>query len=560
MNREIEILTTEENLDKFKILRLNYNDVEFKLSFPKEEVQQIKISDDIIISTETLYKELSENQLFDKKQEILLIKDDKLVEEGKILSKFIFIQRIIDSFSHESFNKDFSIANLIEASPFFINLKSISLIWITIKLLKNYITDKKLMLASNEDKATSYLFLIQSFAFIQEELISQQKNNNEIISIKNYIGIYNEFVDTLIFLAITLSKKELRFLINTIKKQYLKEEAVSVNKENNNNASYILINRDYFLIINIVKIIIISLINNKEISSNDKLEILIDLILDKNRIIKIHTTDNSLESYFNEISHEMFSFYDKNINSSKLTRSYNQVIILNRNNIEDIIKTINFILTMNNENEEIIYLDSSTLLKKLSTFSDLFDFNESNDAKLLKELANDYYYIKNSIKNNEVQDEKTEELINTDLEKNIEPVIAIKEQEDQLSINKDEIIKFNEVLMKEDNFSNKYKEIIQIDKINIDNNGCIYDTLNDRIYLNINNLILPIHQIYRFFDYLDNSSKPNILNNFIAKRGYNPSSLRDLLKSLDKYNRSPEINIEVFQVLGKLIIFIYQYL
>lgn len=320
MNSNFLETQTPRNNFKTKSLIILYNDYGLKLSFPtKEDIKSISITDDLNSSTDTLYNELLANQHAEIDNDIINIQDREQVVKETIISLLSSLQNIIDSYSMDSLCKEFSLAYLFESVPSFLKLNLVSLIKVVFKLLKKHINEDKLFVDSNEDKAKIYLGLAQTISIVQQEVSTKKCYNEQIIqSVINLTGVFDECIDILFSILIAIDRKELEFFISNIRKEYF--AAVNLDNEDKQYTSFILGNRKFYLIINIVKILILTIINNNNLSNNDKLEILKDLITENNSTIKIKTFENKELSLL-EITHEMFSYFHNNINSNMFTKA-----------------------------------------------------------------------------------------------------------------------------------------------------------------------------------------------------------------------------------------------
>lgn len=538
MNSTLNSSSSSNNFNnKNKFVRLSYNRIEFKLTFHNEDNKYINISDGLSISNDIIYKELTRNRLDELDKKNHYFKDDIHLDRDKITSQLLLLQRIIDSHSIESL-KDDIITKMVDYVPFFLTLNLISLVDLILNLIRNLITENKLFIYSNEDKEKIYIGITHTIALIQKELISIKCSNNDFLQLINSLmKLYNKSINIIFSILISINKTELELFISNIKKEYLKID--DANDKENNFASFISNDMDYYLLINLLKIIIITLINNREISFNDKLDILKDLVINDNKVIRINTCNNSNQFSFLDISHEMFTFFDKSIYSSVLTQAYNSVIIMNKNNFNNHIKIVRVILDLS-ENDNTLCLDQIALTDKLNTFDKLFDFNMApNNSN--SELELEFFKFANKIK-----ELKKENVLLED--KNKQQQVKIEE----LLKEKEELTEKNQKLTMRTIEMNKAVE-------NLDNIIFGRDTYN-----------IPSKNINEIIEYFKNSFPVTLaalkeLNYMIYNRGYIYNNLKTLVLLINFYNsensdyNNEDLDMNVFEALGKLNILISCY-
>lgn len=377
-NIEIPIERSKSNS---KLVILLYNDMEFKIVFDKKYVKSITLSNYLIITTNTIYKELLDNKLSEIDNDIIAIKDDKLTDKNIIRSKLKLLREIIESFSFDKLSKDYNLSIFVETIPFFVNLKLISLSHIILKLLHINLTEKKLFILSKEEKVKIYNSINQTISVVLEKISFANLISNQQL-LNSFFGVFKESIIILISILNIIKKVELELFLDTFKKEYLfnkKEFSEDIKFK-----TFALPRNEFFLVINIVRIVILSLINNRELTIYEKLEILEDLVINNNKVIKIKIRDNSENYSFVEMSHEMLAFFDKNIYSSIFTYTYNQNVI--QSEYEHLIQIIKIIIDINNDSEELLYLDSISLAIKIIKSNILFEnANFSIQQQLIKQ-------------------------------------------------------------------------------------------------------------------------------------------------------------------------------
>lgn len=578
-----QITPTPRGIKNKKQLILLYNDYEYTLFFPKENINSITVNDDLSISTDTLYKELLNNEQAEIENEVIHIQNNKIIDKEEIKIRLEILQRIIDSFSIDSFSIESKIQSLVESIPFFLSLNLISLVRIILKQLKKYIKEKKLFSACDEVKVKIYLNINYSAAIIQEELSFKKCYNNKAFQYLNsLIIIFNEYISILISILTDISNEELELFINTIKKEYLVVE--DINNEDNNNTSFILLNRDFSLFINIVKIVIITIINNKNLSNSAKLEILREIVIDNNRIIKINTHNNTNEYSLLELSHEMLTFFDKKIYSSILTRAYITNIANNKNDFENLIKVIKLLLDLNKNNKVEVSLDSNQLYKKISLFPKLFYFNKDSSNP-----------IKLQIQRLELEYHKQAILISQLEKKDIDKKTIIEDLNSKLELLSEEknalILKNVSLIDNEEQYKKKIEELLKhIEDVNAKCEGLIEDkedliNKNNKLIeekskisnemnmavIALNNILdnVPNRSINELIEQLNGLNPITLrqLNSLIVNRGYDYTGIINLVKLINSYNNEDNnfinnndfIDSKIFGLLGKLSIIIYCY-
>lgn len=433
-----------------KFLIMKYNEDSMVLEFPTQNLNYIRISDCCEISTNSIYEELLNNQKAEIENEAIKVKDKVLTDSDKIKSKLKLLQEILNLFSQEFFSK-LDLLPLLDYIEFFFNLNLISLVSLILKQLKEYLVKDKLIQASNENKSIIYLSITHTIGIIQNEVVSKRCYDNEsLLIINKLMGIFNDSINILFSILIVIKRKELELFIRNIKTKYLYPNNINIGI---NDILYKIIYNNYFLVINIIKILIISLINNKEISNKDKIDVLRDLISENKRTIKICTHDNNDNCSFIKLSHEMFSFFDLKIYSSFLTKTYNQILLLEKDCFEKFFKILEYVVDLNSKetNEDGLFLDLNSLVSKLLPHKKLFNFycefndnnkneyiNKQKDLEELNKLNNNIAKLeKEAIEYKKLIDDlKIKSILQVDKEESFKNKIAQLEKDKEQLNNK----------------------------------------------------------------------------------------------------------------------------
>lgn len=505
---------------KNKILNLQYNLVKFKLCFPEHDYPFIILDDSNKISTDIIHQELlvnHRNRNVNENNNLICIEDDKIVDSEKITFHFDLIQKILNSFSIESLFRNFKLTNLVDSIQFFISLNLLSLTSIILLVLKRYISINNFFKLIDEDKAKMYLSIIKIMGIVQEEFRDKKCSNNQVLQLfSDLMRIYNECIQIILLLFFNINRNDLEFFIIAFKKYYFKKELENL-VGMNFKARYIVEQNDIFLIINMIKLFVISLLNNTVINNIEKIDLLKELIFYNNRIIIVVSAQNSNPYSLLQVSHDMFYFYSKNININVLSKAYNKHVT--SNNDLDIFEKIKS--DLKNKNNQIDkYYDMNVLISKLSNFSKLFDFD--NDLNKIKGENDKNISSENSIKEFLVKlDFSTRNEIEflqiyiKNLEKNAENLKSISEKTKDQSISKQiVIIKENEYTICHDtnknniNKNNENENENNISNNNINENKIIQSSTKENRIIK-NKVIQNIE---------DNANIVKLNNDFIQKK------------------------------------------
>lgn len=359
-----------------KLLILSFSNIDFYIHFNKKN-KYIVTNDNMNVTDETIYDELISNQLAIIKKNVINTFDYYLSSK-EIFYKFSILNRLYNKCNVESLLDDYKITQIISSLSFLLNLNLLSYSSILLLTIRYYVTQEKLLIAIDYEKSCVYVHLAEAIINIQEKIIFY-KNSKDKELISNLERIYKEINEIIILILNSSNYYELEFLISTF---YNKFTDVDTNTDAKDTfISYIVEDKYFYLVVNLIKIIIIILINNKNISIEKKVEVLRKLITDKNRIIRIVNSDTFIQYSLLQISSEMFTFFDLYIYSNLLTKTY--IDNVDKNNFTNIFKAIkNLNLYENYENNE--YMDLDSLINKLGAHINLFYFSFVVDIGSIK--------------------------------------------------------------------------------------------------------------------------------------------------------------------------------
>lgn len=201
-------------------------------------------------------------------------------------------------------------------------------------------------------------------------------------------------------------------------------------KQSEKLVSFVLDSKNYLLLKNLVKLLLIALINNDKIVTSHKLDIIKSLVC-------IEYDSNNQESYIcvekelstekillSDMSHEIFELYEKNIYSNIFTQAYSFNVPLNKNNFNLLIKVVKLYLEFRKDEINKSIHDHESLSKKIMEndvlelefnmnlitnplkiedskfYNELLEKNKNNEA-IIDQLKRDIIEKDNVIKNKE---------------------------------------------------------------------------------------------------------------------------------------------------------------
>lgn len=516
------------NRNNYKILRWQYENAEFELFFPKENIKNIKINKSLI-STDTFYQEILRENTYELEFDITNILEYKSsVNLNEMQKKFDLLQKIIDSFELKSFIDDFNISELIELFPFFYDLGILSLIGIIFNQFRNYFDGNNLATSSDENKEKIYIGFINVEARIQISLesLKEDTKNRDLLAIKNLSVLHNVCIDIILNILLKFkNKKDIEFFIKCIKYEYLK--SINIGYDENKKIFFSIELHLKYILVNIINMIVMTLLSLREITNIDKIELLIDLVACNEDIVKIKAYSDTTTISFLEIANEAISYYDKNIYSSVLTRVYNKVIVLFNNDFPSALKSVIFILNLKKEKEDDLF----------------FELNPTYNDEITTNIRNYFTkHFKNPKKKPIKNDKRNKE------EKSCASLLSLLDKEKILT---------KKLAEDKEMFKKRIKYLCYVNY-----------TVSEYIFTAISNIKSikkkKISLVYKYIDHLmDELIKffPLALKdtfNCMVYRGYDSNKLRNVLETLHFYNKenneyvSKELDLKAFNVLGKL--------
>lgn len=454
-NKENTILIFPLDIDIKSYTSLSSN----SSSTPSSPVD-IKVKENIKI----IYKELlSINGYKTIKENFISVKDPELTDKKEIISNLNMLKKIIDSFSLENYDNiinELDVVILLSSFKFFFNLNLISFIKISLEILINKITNDKFFLMESSSKASIYISLIDSIAVIQKELLQIKCSSNQILKkINSLMSIYDECIKILILILIAIEKVELELFVDTIKNRYFIDiKEINIDDieipDDKNYETYGVTSIAFKLLINIMKILFITLINNEIISINDKPDIIKNIVISQKNNKKIRLkclSDNNILCVLINLSQEIFKIYDSLIQSNVLARAYNQVNI-EKDDYDVVLKIVKLYIEIQKDYNVIESLSASSLIDKINNIN-IIDFNSHSN------INRDYDYNNN---NNIASVHNSDDKISSvSAEINDQSVIQGFKQEIeayQISI-KDKNNHIKELIEENSELNNKVKEI-----------------------------------------------------------------------------------------------------
>lgn len=376
----------------FTILILFYNSEFVTLKFPSEVKNSHLVSFNVN-ENDTLqakiYKELLNNKQAKINREntiTVVVKDLEITEKCVIEKNFEILKYLIEKNTIESE------VMLSISINFFHNINLLSVVKLKVSSLIQEFIIKELEF---EIKDIIY-YAIKPTLYIQEKIISASLSLS-FNRLNKLLEIYNEFIHFILTFLNTKNAHEIAEFFEIIKAIYLTEECKD--KSDIHNITYSA-NIDTFLFIkNILKVIIISIINNGGIGNENKFKTIHGLYIQEKTNKKLNINCDGIKYSLQEICDEVCISYDKLVCSNLFSQIYSKTIECG---LDDYNMNLTIFKSKLKQNADIINFDSNKLLEtdelyKILIKNEILNINYNFSSKVKNSILEEKIVVKNNI-------------------------------------------------------------------------------------------------------------------------------------------------------------------